>query len=102
MGIDISAALIVGREYEDIEDVVGHHIEQQDSDDYCGYDVIEDWEFDIASPYYDAGYENSIIGVTIGVVNDENILAAKIKAAKEEFFQKTGVEAEVFITPNVY
>lgn len=102
MGFGIPVALIVGLKYEDIEGVIKHRTKRQDSDGFFGRDVIEDWRFDIVSPYCDAEHDKYIIGIEIGVVNDENILAANIKAAKEEFFQKTGVEAEVFVTPNFY
>ncbi len=94
MGIDIGCALVVGLPF---------------------YEVVEDEEFfwrsyegslSCFSPYYDAEYGDCLIGISLGGTDykyeelTENVSAEIVKARKY-FKDITGLDAKVFVTPNV-
>jgi hypothetical protein len=88
MGIEYSAALIVGLHRDEIEDE----------------DLID--ELDQAAPYYDGGDE-AIVGVYVERTGDYQALEitldqAKVDAAKAKFRELTGQDGKLYLTPRGY
>lgn len=94
MGVHTSARLMVGLMYEDLEDWVNENRNVQSS--YYGdvedpIDVLERLNLTIASPYYDAGYENSFIGIEVEDCDVADIICERIKIATKQFEKLTGI-----------
>lgn len=88
MGIEYSAALIVGLHRDEIEDE----------------DLIE--SLDQAAPYYDGGDE-AIVGVYVERTGDYQakeitLDQAKVDAAKAKFRELTGQDGKLYLTPRGY
>lgn len=91
MGIDYQGAVIVGLH---VEDLINHE----------KYEEFVDGGLDQASPYYD-GFDQAILGVfaecsdTYSASEITGSVDAKIRAAKDKFKEKTGLDGKVWITP---
>lgn len=98
MGVDYSAKLIYGLPSEEVPELL------DDSEgDYAYYDL----GLDRVSPYFDSDQDAWIIGVTIAKSRDYtptevNLeeLPAKLEAAKKKFFEVTGKEGKLYLSPH--
>lgn len=103
MGISTTARLMVGLMYEDLEDWVNENRqdvnETYDSEDPI--DVLERLDLTIASPYYDAGYENSFIGIEVEDCDIAEIVCDRIKIAAKQFEELTGIIGTVHAAADV-
>ena len=100
MGIDVDAKLIVGLEFEDIQDFVESLLDAHGGDLYEGLKSVG---LDQASPWYDCGYEYWIIGIEPDIDWDDTDSVGKtIRDAKNQFKEITGKDAKVHITPDVW
>lgn len=91
MSVSYQAMIVVGLPTEEVK------IDQEESEDH-GLGVI--------SPYYDAGWENSLVGIPINLTSDYSWKELKvlempgdIEKAKAKFKQAVGLEPRVFLTP---
>lgn len=98
MGVDYRAQLIYGLPSEEVSDLL------DDSGGDCAY---YDLGLDCVSPYYDSDTEDWIIGVTISKSRDYTPtelsleeLPAKLEAAKKKFFDVTGKEGKLYLSPH--
>ena len=90
MGIDYSAAIVVGRPHSDFDEL----------DD----GLIDDGELGAFPPYFDAPYYECLIGVSVCSTWDYtwkefDYNQTNIDTAKEKFKRLTGLDAKVYITP---
>lgn len=104
MGISTTARLMVGLMYEDLEDWVNEN--RLSSDEPYGncedpIDVLERLDLTIASPYYDAGYENSFIGIEVEDCDIAEIVCDRIKIAAKQFEKLTGIIGTVHAAADV-
>lgn len=104
MGVSTTARLMVGLMYEDLEDWVNENRNVQSS--YYGdvedpIDVLERLDLTIASPYYDAGYENSFIGIEVEDCDIAEIVCDRIKIAAKQFEKLTGIIGTVHAAADV-
>lgn len=104
MGVSTTARLMVGLMYEDLEDWVNENRNVQSI--YYGdvedpIDVLERLDLTIASPYYDAGYENSFIGIEVEDCDIAEIVCDRIKIAAKQFEKLTGIIGTVHAAADV-
>lgn len=93
MGIEYSAAIIVGLRRGELED-------------HENFEDFENGDLDSVSPYFD-GWQDAIFGVIAHSAQDysaseiEGSIDQKIEKASAEFTEKTGREGKVFLTLDV-
>ena len=95
MGIDTSAALIVGLPSEQLGD-------------YTYYsEVLEGLGLSTVSPHFDSDFSNWIIGITVAYSGDYDYcevmggLDWNIEEAKREFLTLTGKHGKLYISPDI-
>lgn len=95
MGIDTSAALIVGLPSEELGD-------------YTYYsEVLEGLGLSTASPYFDSDFSDWIIGINVAYSGDYyysevgDRLSSDIEEAKRSFLTLTGKHGGLFISPDI-
>jgi hypothetical protein len=88
--------------------VVGLPIEEIDPETFDPSDA-EDKDLMVVSPYYDAPYSDSLVGVLIASAGsysweplDVDGMPAEIEKARALFKRATGLDARVFITTYGY
>lgn len=104
MGIDYSAAVIVGLPFEDIEekilDMIGENEEYQDMD---FYDVVYELGLDRVSPYFDASNDACIYGFIIHSTHhycyEEIKLDESYQEQIQEFEELFGLTPKVYLSP---
>ena len=99
MGMDISAKLMYGLDYEDLVDDM-----DEDSQDLLREEIYEG-EWDSAPPWYDAATEESFIGVSLPKnfsLESLNEFLTKVKEAEDLFVSRFGKKGYVQAVPNVY
>ena len=104
MGVSTTARLMVGLMYEDLEDWVSENRRDCDgpySNSEDPIDVLERLNLTIASPYYDAGYENSFIGIEVEDCDIAEIVCDRIKIAAKQFEKLTGIIGTVHAAVDV-
>lgn len=97
MSIDIGASLIVGLPFNEIEVF-------DDVDDIMEY--FYDLGLDCVSPQFDCDQSACVIGVHVAgedyTYEEITDLTDKVMSAKEKFHEITGLEAKVYVSPNVW
>lgn len=94
MGIEYSAAIIVGLPKDDLFE-------------HESYEDFQNGDLDQAPPFYDGG-EAAIMGIIVEQSGDYSAmelngsLDAKISAAEDSFKEKTGMTPKVYLTPVGY
>lgn len=102
MGIDIGSSLVVGAPKSD------YNIEEIDYDGEYWYERYESW-LSRVSPYYDAEDDDCIFGIEItspddfsyGELNCETLMD-DINAAKKKLKEVFGIDAKLYVSPNVW
>lgn len=97
MSVSTTARLMVGLMYEDLEDWVNEN-RQENQDEI---DVLGRLDLTIASPYYDAGYENSFIGIEVEDCDIAEIVCDRIRIAAKQFEKLTGIIGTVHAAADV-
>lgn len=92
MGISTDAVLIVGRVGSDLDEEL--------------LDLVDEGKLELASPWYDADREDSYVGVVVAISYgaepiDLTKLMDEVDKAKTKFFNLTGLEGKLFVTPDV-
>lgn len=104
MGISTGCALIVGLAAKELP---AELLARCKAGDF--YDILSEdgeLELDQASPWFDCDWDERIWGLNVvSTYRQEAELPAdfleKIEAAKAEFKRRVGVEAKVYVSPNV-
>lgn len=97
MGIDTGSALVVGLAAPEVCENYNEFEEKY---------YIEDMSH--IAPYYDADFEDCLIGFKLGGTDydydeiDPNTIMDEISIAKKKFFELTGKEAKLYVSPNVW
>lgn len=100
MGVDYSAKMIYGLPSEEVREL----LEYSDEDgDYAFYNK----GLDRVSPYYDSDPDSWVIGATIAFSYDYtpteidlNDIPEALEQAKKKFFEVTGKEGRLYISPH--
>lgn len=98
MGIDISAKLMAGLEYKDIEPWIKEQSELLE----CDESEVIDRYFDYASPWYDSDMEYWFIGIECRNYDSLESMSESIKAAADKFYILTSLTPVINATPHVY
>lgn len=90
MGVSYRAAIVVGLPTEEVE---------------FDQEAAEDKELETFSPYYDAGWEDCLVGIPViqtGEYSWKNVnpndMRSGIEKAEQMFKKATGLTARVFVT----
>lgn len=108
MGIDVSHSLLVGANYEDLEEFIQRKIDEDEhsesSDEYPldEQSVVEEY-FESASPYYDSPLDEQFLGFRIPNFQevDEDWWEV-VKESARQFELLTGVKAKIRGGANVW
>lgn len=99
MGMDISAKLMYGLDYEDLADDM-----DEDSQDLLREEIY-DGEWESASPWYDAAMEDSFIGISLPKnfsLNTLDDFLMVVKEAEFKFLERFGKVGYVQVCSHVY
>lgn len=98
MSVDVSAKLMVGREYGDLKEWIKEKAKENECDEY---EVIEDY-FEYASPWYDSGRKNWFIGFEAKRYGKFEDVDYSVRIAVNKFEKLTGLEPIIYATQHVY
>lgn len=90
MGVSYCAVIVVGLPTEEVE---------------FDQEAAEDMGLDTYSPYYDAGWEDCLVGIPVAETGEyswktvhPNDLRTDVEKAENKFKKATGLTARVFVT----
>jgi hypothetical protein len=90
MGVSYRAAIVVGLPTEEVE---------------FDQEAAEEMELETFSPYYDAGWEDCLVGIPVAQTGEyswktihPNDLRTDVERAEIKFKKATGLTARVFVT----
>lgn len=102
MGVDISSKLIVGLEYKDIKSWIDTQLELEEYAFKCAEDVLEYYNLEYASPFYDSSPKNWFIGFRVKGYDTPEIVYEHILVAAVKFKLLIGKDGIVNATHHVY
>lgn len=101
MSISYSAKIVVGLPFNEVFNTVGEFEKVA-----YGNDLLQSTELEIISPFYDAGLDDSLVGIVLvgtGSYNYKEIATNfETQATRKLFKEVTGKEARVYLSPCGY
>lgn len=90
MGIDIESKLLVGLPYHEMEDWINCKISESNGNLECVTDVLEYYNLEYSSPWYDSQPSNWFIGVGAKDFGDVEVIVGSLRSSAKKFTEVTG------------
>ena len=90
MGIAIKSKLLVGLPYHEMEDWINSKISESDGNLEDVTDVLEYYDLEYSSPWYDSEPNHWFIGVSAKDFGDIEVIVGSLRSSAKKFTEATG------------